>query len=128
MRVPFSQKIIDFLLQSSPTLFDLSLINMKSIVVPLGEVKISRKIESLSIIIRTNSNVNISDQNKKRIFNEDKLKYIERSLNSLVVSINEFKRKNCLDNIGEIIKKHFKAKVRLRSFAINQSSITALDI
>jgi hypothetical protein len=41
---------------------------------------------------------------------------------------NEFKRKNCLDNIGEIIKKHFKVKVRLRSFAINQSSITALDI
>tara|TARA_B110000967_G_C18838969_1_gene538341 strand:- start:285 stop:1280 length:996 start_codon:yes stop_codon:yes gene_type:complete len=73
---------------------DLSLINKKSIVVPLGEVKISRKIESLSIIIRTNSNVHISDQNKKRIFNEDKLKYIERSLNSLVVSINEFKRKN----------------------------------
>ena len=72
---------------------DLSLINKKSIVVPLGEVKISRKIESLSIIIRTNSNVHISDQNKKRIFNEDKIKYIERSLNSLVVSINEFKKK-----------------------------------
>jgi hypothetical protein len=41
---------------------------------------------------------------------------------------NEFKRKDCLDNIGEIIKKSFKVKVRLRSFSINQSFITALDI
>jgi len=72
---------------------DLSLINKKSIVVPLGEVKISRKIESLSIIVRTNSSVHISDQNKKRIFNEDKIKYIEKSLHSLVISINEFKKK-----------------------------------
>jgi hypothetical protein len=72
---------------------DLSLFNEKSIVMPLGKVKISRKIESLSIIVRTNSNVHISDQNKKRIFNEDKAKYIERSLHSLVVSINEFKNK-----------------------------------
>ena len=67
---------------------DLSLFNEKSIVMPLGKVKISRKIESLSIIVRTNSNVHISDQNKKRLFNEDKAKYIERSLHSLVVSIN----------------------------------------
>ena len=41
---------------------------------------------------------------------------------------NEFKRKDCLDNIGKIIKKIFKVKVRLRSFSINQSTITALDI
>ena len=72
---------------------DLSLINQKSIVVPLGEVKISRKIKSLSIIVRTNSNIHISDQNKKRIFDENKAKYIEKSLHSLVVSINEFKNK-----------------------------------
>ena len=72
---------------------DLSLFNKKSIVVPLGEVKISRKINSLSIIVRTNSNIHISDQNKKRIFNKDKAKYIEKSLHSLVVSINEFKKK-----------------------------------
>ena len=71
----------------------LSIINKKSVVIPLGEVKISRKIEKLSIIIRTNTNVHISDQNKKRIFNRDKREYIERSLNSLVVSINSFKKK-----------------------------------
>ena len=72
---------------------DLSTINEQSIVMPLGKVEISRKIEKLSIIVRTNSNVHISDQNKKRIFNKDKEEYIKRSLNSLVVSINSFKKK-----------------------------------
>ena len=72
---------------------DLSTVNKESIVMPLGKVKITRKIEKLSIIVRTNSNVHISDQNKKRIFNRDKGEYIERSLNSLVVSINSFKKK-----------------------------------
>ena len=72
---------------------DLSTVNKQSIVMPLGKVEISRKIEKLSIIVRTNSNVHISDQNKKRIFNKDKEEYIKRSLNSLVVSINSFKKK-----------------------------------
>ena len=72
---------------------NLSTVNKESIVMPLGKVKITRKIEKLSIIVRTNSNVHISDQNKKRIFNRDKREYIERSLNSLVVSINSFKKK-----------------------------------
>ena len=43
---------------------NLSLLNKKSIVMPLGEVRITRKIESLSIIVRTNSSVHISGQNK----------------------------------------------------------------
>ena len=72
---------------------ELSTINQKSIVIPLGEVNISRKVETLSIIIRTNSNVHISGQNKKRIFNKNKAEYIERSLNSLVHSITLFKKK-----------------------------------
>ena len=72
---------------------DLSTVNKQSIVMPLGKVEISRKIEKLSIIVRTNSNVHISDQNKKRIFNKDKEEDIKRSLNSLVLSINSFKKK-----------------------------------
>ena len=60
---------------------------------PLGEVAITRKVKSLGIIIRTNSNVHISDQNKKRIFNKDKIDYIEKSIQSLVVSVNLFKKK-----------------------------------
>ena len=72
---------------------DLSILNKKSIVLPLGEVPITRKVKSLRIIVRTNSNVHISDQNKKRIFNSNKVDYIEKSLRSLVVSINSFKKK-----------------------------------
>ena len=62
---------------------NLSTVNKESIVMPLGKVEITRKIQKLSIIVRTNSNVHISDQNKKRIFNRDKEEYIERSLNFL---------------------------------------------
>ncbi len=72
---------------------ELSSLNEKSIVMPLGEVEITRKIKSLGIIVRTNSNIHISDQNKKRIFNENKLDYILKSLKSLVITINNFNKK-----------------------------------
>ena len=53
----------------------LSILNDKSIILPLGEVKISRKISSVLILFRTNSNVEIWDQNKKRLFEEPKIEY-----------------------------------------------------
>ena len=61
-------EIIDQNSFTSPTLDrdlnkDLSKINEKSIVLPLGEVKISRKVKSILILFRTNSNVEIWDQN-----------------------------------------------------------------
>jgi hypothetical protein len=72
---------------------DLSSINNKSIVLPLGEVKITRKINSLLIIFRTNTSVEIWDQNKKRLFEEPKLEYSLRSLNSLNKSIKYLREK-----------------------------------
>jgi len=83
---------------TSPTLDkelneDLSILNDKSIVLPLGEVKISRKIKSILILFRTNSNVEIWDQNKKRLFELPKIEYTLRSLNSLLKSINFCKEK-----------------------------------
>ncbi len=81
----------------SPTLekkLDEDLSNKKkSIIVPLGEVKLTRKITSLLIIFRTNTNVNIWDQNKKRIFEYPKIDYATRSLNSLLKSVNFLKKK-----------------------------------
>ena len=81
----------------SPTLekkLDEDLSNKKkSIIVPLGEVKLTRKITSLLIIFRTNTNVNIWDQNKKRIFEYSKIDYATRSLNSLLKSVNFLKKK-----------------------------------
>ena len=67
---------------------NLSILNNKSIILPLGEVKISRKISSVLILFRTNSNVEIWDQNKKRLFEEPKIEYTIRSLKSLIKSIN----------------------------------------
>ena len=83
---------------TSPTLDrelnkDLTILNDKSIVLPLGEVKISRKVKSILILFRTNSNVEIWDQNKKRLFELSKIEYTLRSLNSLLKSINFSKEK-----------------------------------
>ena len=72
---------------------DLSLINEKSIVLPLGQVKITKKIDSVLIIFRTNTDIEIWDQNKKRLFEESKVEYSLRSLNSLIKSINFSKNK-----------------------------------
>ena len=66
---------------------DLSIINQKSIVLPLGEVSISRKVNSILIILRANTKIDIWDQNKKRIFEKPKVEYTSKSINSLIKSI-----------------------------------------
>jgi len=66
---------------------DLSTINQKSIVLPLGEVSISRKVNSILIILRANTKIDIWDQNKKRIFEKPKVEYTSKSINSLIKSI-----------------------------------------
>ena len=91
-------EIIDQNNFSSPTLDkrlneDLSTFNHKSIVLPLGEVKISRKVKSLLIIVRINTEIEIWDQNKKRLFEHPKIEYSIRSLNSLLKSIIFCKKK-----------------------------------
>jgi len=91
-------EIIDQSDFSSPTLQkelnkDLSIINEKSIVLPLGEVKITKKVSSVLAILRTNTDVEIWDQNKKRLFEEPKIEYSLRSLKSLIKSINFSKTK-----------------------------------
>ena len=91
-------EVIDQNRFSSPTLNkrlneDLSIFNKKSIILPLGEVKISRKVNSLLIILRINTEVEIWDQNKKRLFEQPKIEYSIRSLNSLLKSIKFCKKK-----------------------------------
>ena len=91
-------EIIDQSDFSSPTLQkqlneDLSIINEKSIVLPLGEVKITKKINSVLIIFRTNTDVEIWDQNKRRLYEQPKIEYSLRALNSLIKSVNFSKAK-----------------------------------
>ena len=91
-------EIIDQNNFTSPTLEkklneELSIINNKSIVLPLGEVNITRKVKSILLLFRTNSNIEIWDQNKKRLFELPKIEYTLRSLNSLLKSIIFCKKK-----------------------------------
>ena len=91
-------EIIDQSDFSSPTLQkelneDLSIINEKSIILPLGEVKINKKVSSILIVFRTNTDVEIWDQNKKRLFEEPKIEYSLRALKSLIKTINFSKTK-----------------------------------
>ena len=93
---------------NSPTLQkelneDLSIINKKSIVLPLGEVKITKRVNSVLIIFRTNTDIEIWDQNKKRLFEEPKIEYSLRALNSLIRSINFSKSKYPNINFQTII-------------------------
>ena len=89
-------EIIDQADFRSPTLnkelnHTLSIINKKSIVLPLGEVKITKKVHSILLIFRMNTDVEIWNQNKKRLFEKPKIEYSLRALNSLIRSVNSSK-------------------------------------
>ena len=75
---------------------NLSIQGKKSITIPLGQIDIKNKINSLKIIVRTCTSELIMDQNKRRIFDEEKNEYTFRALRSLIKSINKasFKFKN----------------------------------
>ena len=67
----------------------LSIQGKKSITIPLGQIDIKKKINSLKIIVRTCTSELIMDQNKRRIFDEEKNEYTFRTLRSLIKSINK---------------------------------------
>ena len=72
---------------------DLSILNDKSIILPLGNVKITKRVNSILIILRMNTEVEIWDQNKKRLFEEPKIEYSIRSIKSLIKSIDFCQKK-----------------------------------
>lgn len=93
---------------SSPTLGkelneELSILNEKSIVLPLGEVKITKKVNSILIVLRMNTDIEIWDQKRRRLFEYPKIEYTKRSLNSLIRSINFLKNKYPTINVKTII-------------------------
>ena len=71
---------------------NLNIQGKKSINLPLGEIKISRKVKALTVIFRSCTNVNMLTQNKKRLFDQDKSEYTFRSLNSIIVSLGQAKK------------------------------------
>ena len=97
---------------------NLSEINIKSITVPLGEIKIQRKIKNLLIIFRSFTNENkLLSQNKKRIFEKEKKEYTFRSLNSLCKSIKDTKK--------EI--KNFKVKLKIIDDNSNRNVLKKIE-
>ena len=129
----FGFEIIDQNEFYSPTLNkelneDLSILNKKSIVLPLGEVKITRKVSSILIILRVNTEIEVWDQNKRRLFEKPKINYSIRSIKSLIKSINfcqniypnlkiktiildDCSKKENLDKIKETIRKDVNVEI-----------------
>ena len=70
---------------------NLNIQGKKSIALPLGEVEISRKVKALTVIFRSCTKVNMLTQNKKRLFDRNKSEYTFRSLNSIIISLNQAK-------------------------------------
>ena len=155
----FGFEIIDQNEFTSPTLNkelneDLSILNKKSIVLPLGEVKITRKVKSILIIVRVNTEIEVWDQNKRRLFEKPKIEYSIRSIKSLINSINYCQSKYLdlkiktiilddsskienLDKIKEIIKdvngeiisldtKKFEAKIKKQKTQQTFSNLASL--
>ena len=81
----------------------LSVINQKSIILPLGNVKITKKVKSLLIVLRMNTVVEIWDQKKKRLFEQPKVEYSIRSINSLIKAITVCRNKYPVIKIKTII-------------------------
>ena len=81
----------------------LSVINQKSIILPLGNVKITKKVKSLLIVLRMNTMVEIWDQKKKRLFEQPKIEYSIRSINSLIKAITVCRNKYPVIKIKTII-------------------------
>ncbi len=131
-------EIIDQSNFSSPTLGKelhdtLSVQGKKSITIPLGQIDIKKKVQSLKIIVRTCTSELIMDQNKRRIFDCEKNEYTFRTLRSLIKSINNAKKKfeninfelivtdtNSPDKDLEIIKEILKSsEVKNKVISIN---------
>ena len=70
---------------------NLNIPGKKSITIPLGETKITRKVKSLTVIFRSCTSVNMLTQNKKRLFDREKSEYTFRSLNSIITSLQNAK-------------------------------------
>ena len=99
----------------------------KSINLPLGVVKISRKINSLDVFIRTCSSVNMLTQSKKRIFEKDKIEYTLTSINSILRSMNYAKKYYPNIDLKIIVIDHNSSNENLEKIKnlLNSSSITS---
>ena len=113
---------------------NLNIQGKKSIVLPLGEIKISRKVIALTVIFRSCTSINMLTQSKKRLFDQKKSEYTFRSLNSIITSLNLSKITfpNIKFNIIVIdhnSKKEDIEKIKIKLEKVNfKSSFISLDV
>ena len=113
---------------------NLNIQGVKSINLPLGETKVSRKVNSLTVIFRSCTNVNMLTQNKKRLFDQDKSEYTFRSLNSIIISLNQAKKSSPKIEFNIVIIDHDSKKEDLEQIKkqLNKSnfenSIVSLNV
>ena len=67
---------------------NLSVPGKKSIIVPTGEIKITRQVIDFVILFRSCTKVNMLTQTKQRLFGKEKIEYTIRSLNSILKSLD----------------------------------------
>ena len=102
---------------------NLSKSGKKSITVPLGSTKITNKINSLSIIIRSytfgdkDNNQVMLDQSKKRIFDAPKIEYTLRTIKSVI--------KSC--ELARSSFKDLKIKIFITDDKSNEKSLTKIN-
>ena len=70
---------------------NLNIQGKKSITLPLGETKVSRKVKALTIIYRSCTNINMLTQNKKRLFDKDKSEYTFRECNQEIMKFHSIR-------------------------------------
>jgi hypothetical protein len=98
----FGYEIIDQNRFEIPTLGrkineELSSLGHNSINLPLGEIKITRKVKALDIIIRTCASVTMLTQSKARLFEKKKIEYTLRTINSLLKAVKSSSQLNDLN-------------------------------
>ncbi len=112
---------------------EISVIGKSSINLPLGKIDITRPVKALDIIIRTCASVNMLTQNKKRLFEKQKIEYTSRTIHSI---LNSVKNNSQLEKIKINFKvvDHNSSKQNLekinsifKSFGINYDLIN-LDV
>ena len=107
----------------------------RSINIPLGKTEITRKVKSLTIIIRSytfgdNDDGKVMlDQNKKRIFDLPKIEYTFRTIKSVIKSSELAKGsfKDVLENDLDSAKKVYE-KIKLVTDSFKTQFVTTLDL
>ncbi len=87
------QRTLEYPVSNKKNNESLSIPGKLSFSLGVGAISITRKVKAIDIIVKTCTKVQLVTQNKKRIFEKQKSEYTFRSLNSLINSALDLKKK-----------------------------------